>query len=264
MILFCPAMKYLFRHWDRIKKGLSGKGIFLFLDYDGTLTPITKVPKDAVMSQENRSLLEKLSCKSDCRLAIISGRALSDVKKRFGIKGIIYAGNHGLEIEGPRIRFTAPISYYIKKAISGIEKKMKFEYLRFKGVFVEDKGLTVSVHYRLADKKDFISIKNIFNKYTAPYVDNGKIRIGMGKRVFEIRPNIKWDKGRVADWLMTGHGNSIPIYIGDDITDEDAFKMLKGKGVTVFVGTAKKSNAEYYLKDTEEVTELLRRIYGTI
>lgn len=257
-------MKYLFRHWDKIKGRLKGKGLFLFLDYDGTLTPIVKTPKDAVIPVKNRTLLDRLRDKPNLRLAIISGRALSDVVKRVGIRGIIYAGNHGLEIQGPGIRFTAPMTNSIKKAVRDLNEKLKAEYSRFKGVFVEDKGLTVSVHYRLADTKDFNRISSIFNKNTAPYIESGRIRIGTGKKVFEIKPNIKWDKGDVVSWFISTHKDTVPIYLGDDITDDDAFKVLKRKGLTVFVGKPRRLNAEYYLKNTREVTGFLKQIYGAI
>ena len=87
-----------------------------------------------------------------------------------------------------------------------------------------------------------------------------------GKKVLEIRPPLAWDKGKAALWLLRkqelayGRGNVVPVYIGDDSTDEDAFEALKGRGVTVFVGPPRLSAAQYYLKQTQEVTELMKRI----
>jgi trehalose-phosphatase len=259
-------MEYLFSHWDKLKNRLSDKSIPLFLDYDGTLTPIAETPDKALISREAKDLLNKLSKKSHCSVAIISGRSLSDIKGLVGLKDIIYAGNHGLEIEGPKIKFESQVSPRLKSIIRNIYEDAVTRFSKIKGVLIEDKGLTISVHYRLVDEKDTQEFLSIFNEITDPYIVRDKIKINFGKKVYEIRPPVMWDKGKVVLWLLarqqflSGENKIFPVYIGDDITDNDAFKVLKNKGLTIFVGESNVSDASYYLKDTEEVTECLFRI----
>lgn len=108
-------MKHLFESWDKIKKDINGKYILLFLDYDGTLSPIVNTPDEAVIPRQIQSLLDRLSGDPRCKIAVISGRSLKDIKNKVGLKNIIYSGNHGMEIESPKIKFTSPVSQDIKQ-----------------------------------------------------------------------------------------------------------------------------------------------------
>jgi len=259
-------MEHLFFRLNKLKSSLKGKFIFLFLDYDGTLTPIVQSPDKAIISVKTLDVLKGLSKNPHCRVAIISGRALKDIKNKIGLEGIIYAGNHGLEIDGPKLRFKAPLSMgymAILKKIKGILKK---KLSKIRRVIIEDKGLALSVHYRLVNIKDVQAVKTIFHETVAHYIISNKIKIRPGKKVLEIRPSLEWDKGKVVLWLLArlkfalGKESSVPIYIGDDITDEDAFKALRNTGWTVFVGNPGSSCAKYYLKNTQEVAEFLEQI----
>jgi trehalose-phosphatase len=259
-------MKNLFRHWDNLKKELSDKHIMLFLDFDGTLTPILDTPDDAIIPKETSKLLKHLSKSLRCRIAIISGRALRDIKERVGLKNVIYVGNHGAEIEGPKIKFESPISPRCRATLEHIKSDLSEKLSSIKGAILEDKGLSLSLHYRLVDKKDIAQVKTILHEATILYVVRSKIKIKPGKMVLEIRLPLEWDKGRVVLWLLAKQKFAmserpfVPIYIGDDKTDEDAFKVLKNKGLTIFVGKPKPSYAQYYLKNTREVTQFLKRI----
>jgi len=259
-------VKYLFAEWDKIKDELKDKFIFLFLDYDGTLTPIVDTPAKAIISKKTKKLLHKLLKSSKCKLAIISGRSLKDIKNKIGLKDIIYVGNHGLEIEGPKIKFEISIPIKVRTTIRQIVTVLQNKLSKIKGVIVEDKNLTLSVHYRLVTSTDTSSIKKIVNEITRPYLTRGMIKINPGKKVIEIKPPIKWDKGKVVLWLLrkeqfvSGENNFFSIYFGDDITDEDAFRVLKNKGLTIFVGRPKVSSADYYLKNTKEVTKFIKQI----
>jgi len=259
-------MKYLFDRWVNLKKDIIDKYIILFLDYDGTLTPIADMPHQAIIPKETKALLTKLTRSLRVKIAIISGRSLSDIKNLVGLKDIIYAGNHGLEIEGPKIKFESRVSPRLKSIIRHIYENAVSKLSKIKGVLIEDKGLTISVHYRLINKKDVQRFLSIFNEITDPYIVRGKIKINSGKKVYEIKPPVMWDKGKVVLWLLAkqqfllGENKIFPVYIGDDVTDEDAFKVLKKKGLTIFVGGQASSEAQYYLKTTEEVTEFLRLI----
>ncbi len=259
-------MKYLFSQFSKIKELLRNKFILLLLDYDGTLTPIVETPSKAIIHKDTKGLLQKLSRSSYCKTSIISGRKLEDIKRMVGIDGIIYAGNHGLEIQGPKIKFESQVSPRVKSIICNIATDLKKQLSDIKGALVEDKGLTLSIHYRLVGKKDMPAFEKIVSKVTIPYMVSDKIKVNSGKKVYEIKPPVKLDKGKVVLWVLarqqfiSGAKNVVPIYIGDDLTDEDAFKVLKRKGLTVFVGRPGNSKADYYLKNTEEVTKFLRLI----
>ncbi|MFH1258198.1 MAG: trehalose-phosphatase [Elusimicrobiota bacterium] len=259
-------MRYLFNYWNNLKENMKDGSLYVFLDYDGTLTPLRKTPKEAVIPKETRKLLADLSKKRKCKLAIISGRALKDLKKTVGIKNIVYSGNHGLELEGRGLKFQSPISPNFKALVGRIKNGLKEEISDIKGALIEEKGFSLSLHYRLVAKNDLPLLKTIFRKNTASYLKRKQIKIESGKMVWEIRPAIKWDKGKVVLWILaqqkSGRTNKsiIPIYLGDDLTDEDAFKALKNKGLTVFVGKPRPSQAEYYLKNTQEVIKFLKQL----
>jgi trehalose-phosphatase len=259
-------MRYLFHNLERIKKSLKGKFLFLFLDCDGTLAPIADTPDKAVIPQEARILLDLLSHKNNCRIAIISGRNLADIKKRIGLKDIIYSGNHGFQIEGTKIKHELAIPAGYKEVLRRIKANLEKKLSGINGVFVEDKKLSLALHFRLVDKKQLPFVKTAFHESIALYLVRNKIKLSSGKKILEVRPPIYWDKGRAVLWLLarrqfiSGAKKVFPIYLGDDITDEDAFKALGRKGLTVFVGKTGSSGAAYYLKNTEEVIKFLRLI----
>lgn len=259
-------MDYLFSRINTIEELLRNKFILLLLDYDGTLSPIAENPKKAVISRETKDLLQSLSKSHYCKLGIISGRSLRDLKNVVGVEGLIYAGNHGLEIEGPKIKFESQVSAGTKSAIRHIVAEIKKRLSSVIGVLIEDKVLTLSIHYRLVEKKDMPIFEKIISEITNPYVAREEIVINSGKKVYEIRPSLNWDKGKVALWLfarqqfISGLRDVLPVYIGDDSTDEDAFIALNRKGLTVFVGKPGNSMADYYLKDPKEVVKFLRLI----
>ncbi len=261
-------MEHLFSHWEKIKSNFNGQHIFLFLDYDGTLTPIVSTPQAALLSEEHRSLLRRLSQAAHCRVAIISGRAVDDLRKRVGVQDIIYVGNHGFEIEESTINFESLIADWCKEVFGQIKDEFnaEFDKNKIEGVLVEDKGLTLTIHYRLVSEQNMPLLESLFNKVTAPYVAHKKIKVGTGNKVFEIRPPVEWDKGKALLWLLARekfkHADAqlFPICIGDDTTDEDAFKTLEKKGMAVLVGGERPSYAHYYLKDTGEVIQFLEEL----
>jgi trehalose 6-phosphate phosphatase len=259
-------MKYFLTAWNSLRKTLNNKNIFLFLDYDGTLVPLAETPARALITSKTEKLLKKLSRLPKFRLAIISGRSLRDVKKMVDIDGITYVGNHGLEIEGPGIKFKSAVPPGYKTILAHIKNELARNLSSFNGAFVEDKGLTLSIHYRLVGRTQLRRLKNLFHETTFSYVIGNKIRISPGKEVLEIRPPIEWDKGRVVLWLLKRwklllkDKKIVSFYIGDDVTDEDAFEALGDAGITIFVGKSKRSYAKYYLKDTDEVKKFLVQI----
>jgi len=262
-------MKYIFDVWDKVAQRLkSAEHILLLSDYDGTLTPIVDKPEWATLPPETRKLLRKLVKNRKYTVGIISGRALADLKNRIDLEGIIYVGNHGLEIEGFGSSFLEPIAAEMRPFFRILHQALLATLRGIKGVFVEDKGLTLSVHYRMVDGTEEVKVDDAFKKVTGPLYVTGQIRVTRGKKVYEIRPPVDWDKGKAIAWLIARFresvekGGVLPTYLGDDLTDEDGFKVVeKNNGISVFVGgDNSQSVARYFLQSTEEVTEFLKML----
>jgi trehalose-phosphatase len=262
-------MRYLFDVWGEVAHHLkSAEHILLLSDYDGTLTPIVDKPELATLPQGIKKLLRKLAKNRRYTVGIISGRALADLKSKVDLDGIIYAGNHGLEIEGFGSSFLEPIAEEMRPFLQLLNQALSAMLRGIKGVFVEDKGLTVSVHYRLVDDTEEGRVKDTFRKVTDTLNVMGKIKITQGKKVYEIRPPGDWDKGKAIDWLMaewrevSGKSGALPVYLGDDLTDEDAFKTIeRNHGISIFVGEGGlQSAARYFVQSPEEVAQFLKML----
>jgi trehalose 6-phosphate phosphatase len=260
-------LEHLLLAWPKVVKQLrDASRILLLLDYDGTLTPIVQRPELADLPHSVRRLLEVLVRQRRLTLAIISGRALVDIRDKVGIGNIFYAGNHGLEIEGPGISFVSPLAREFKPVLRRLYRELSQALGTIKGVLVEDKGLTLSVHYRQVAGDKSKEVKDIFERITGNAAGSGRIRITSGKKVYEIRPAVAWDKGKAVRVLIEKcgggeqKGEPLPVYIGDDLTDEDAFRVIEnyGSGISVFVGEGDSpSSARYFLQSTDEVARFL-------
>jgi len=256
-------MKSLWTDWEKIRKNLQQRPLLICLDYDGTLAAIVDHYADAVILRENKRILQKLSKQPDVVLAIVSGRKLSDVKKRVGIKDIFYIGNHGLEIVGPGITYQSFADGGTKKIFRNIKNDLVRHVKKIKGVLIQDKGLTLSVHYRRVTADDLIFLKGVFSGVLCPYRASGEISVRDGKKVFEVTPSLEWDKGKATVWLLKRLSKSkryqdlFPVFIGDDATDETAFAALQQEGLSVRVGPSQQSLAPYYLRDIDHVTRFL-------
>ena len=247
---------YLFDNMDEIKKTAFRENIFMFLDYDGILTPIVETPDKAVISDEMRSLIIKL--KEHVPVAVISGRALKDIKGRVGIEDIIYAGNHGAEIWDGRKEIISQGSEGNRRLLEEVLEKLKKEISYIKGVLIEDKGITASLHFRNVNVRQVGDVFSIFEKTANDYKDD--FRFITGKKVFEIRPVNIWNKGDAVSWIIENLGkHRFPVYIGDDTTDEDAYSILKNRGLSVSIGGS--ASADYYIQNQGEVRDFLMMLY---
>ena len=236
--------------------------LFLFFDFDGTLVPIQNNPADCSLSSRVRDQLEKIALSGSASIAILSGRSLADIKKRVRIKGIYYGGNHGLEISGPRIRFIHPeaksFKHTIDRACQSIEKATR----NFQGVFIEKKNLSFTLHYRMASKESKALVRHIFHKTISEEFAGDAFKVIKGKEVLELAPDVLWDKGRAALFILQRlNADCLPLYVGDDLTDETAFRALKKNGITIRVGSSEKTEAQYYLKGHREILQFLQTIY---
>lgn len=236
-------MQSPFVHWPAIRKQVQSAGeVALFLDYDGTLVPIAKHPSKAVLPEPTRRLLRELNAQPGIWTAIVSGRSLEDVRRMVKVDTICYVGNHGLELQGPEMSHVNPLAKKSRPLMEEIARKLQAGIRRVPGAWVEKKGLTLSVHSREVLPTDRLLVRNRFHAVLRPYQIKKQVRVTSGKEVFEVRPPVHWTKGTMVKWLLarraglSSKGTVLPVYIGDDTTDEDAFEAVGNKGITVLVG----------------------------
>jgi len=234
--------------------------LFVGLDFDGTLAPIVARPEDAALLPAAGDALRRLVERSDTDVAIVSGRGLEDVRSRVGLEGVYYAGNHGLEIHGPGLDRVHPEAESARAELGRCAEALEGALAGEPGVQVEDKGLTLSVHYRRAERE---GAGERVRQAVASSCGGG-LRVTEGKKVVEIRPDVDWDKGRATTFLLeTIEGDEVPaLFIGDDTTDEDAFRALSGRGEGVLVSESepKQTAATAFARSPGEVAELILRL----
>lgn len=235
------------------------KKLVFFLDYDGTLTPIVKRPELAVLSEDMRRVIKKLS--KTCTTAIVSGRMRQDVEKLVAIENLIYAGSHGFDIKGPNITMIEPNAEKTIPLVTKIIEELKEGLGSIEGLLIEEKKFSAAVHYRLVSEQYLSKIKTFVEDIIKK---NPSLRLMYGKKVFEILPAIDWDKGKAIRWLMQALGISWErvqvVYIGDDTTDEDAFRMIRTRGTGILVANSQKpSAADFQLSSPSEVKSLFEK-----
>ena len=244
---------------DEIIAGTGGKRPAVFLDYDGTLTPIVSHPEDAWLSDSMRQTLRSLVARVP--VAILSGRDLDDVRGRVHVDGIVYAGSHGFDIAGAGgLRRELGAAYL--SVLDAAETELREALDEIPGAQLERKRFSVAAHYRNVKENDAFRVALAVDAVAARHRELRRID---GKKVYELLPDIDWDKGKAVLWLLETlgleSGNVRPIYIGDDSTDEDAFRALEQSGVGILVSEQSRSTAaRYLLKDSAEVERLLRAL----
>lgn len=257
--------------WRRLRRECK-RSLYcvLILDYDGTLTRIVREPGEAFLSGSMRDLLGRLARQQRVRLGILSGRKLDQLRRLVRLKGIWYAGNHGLEMEfGKRtliLRQAVRASLHIQRLAGQLSKKLRV----IAGACVENKGFTLTVHYRKCRASDTAKVRQICADAVGRQEGKRRLRVVQGKKVCEIRPAIEWDKGAAVQWFL--HNLAAPgprrllVYLGDDTTDEDAFRVVrKLGGWAIRVGQSpKETDASYVVRGVNEVrrflTVLLRQL----
>jgi trehalose-phosphatase len=246
-------------HRDEIERRLAGRRAALFLDYDGTLAPIAPRPGLATLPEATRAVLRRLARRGP--VVILSGRGREDVAALVGLGELTYAGSHGFDIAGPALR--REVGEGIPERIEEATARLCPRLEGIAGVLVEPKRFSVAVHYRLADPADLPRIEDAVDAVQAQLSDLRKVN---GKKVFELRPDLEWDKGHALLWLLEelhGEGGEtvVPLYIGDDVTDEDAFRAIADRGIGILVAAEpRETAAAYSLRDTEEVRLFLETL----
>jgi alpha,alpha-trehalase len=233
----------------------------IFIDYDGTLTPIVPHPDDAILTESMRITLQRLA--NTCYLAIVSGRDLADVRERVGIDGIFYAGSHGFDISGPsdrHVKYQRGVEFL--PDLDSAENELHAGLDTVPGCLVERKRFSIAVHYRQAEKQQRPIIRRQVESTRSAHP---RLRLASGKKIFEFQPDIDWDKGKALQWLMEAlhldRALTTPLYIGDDVTDEDAFRTLRDNGIGILVTQSPRNTcARYYLRNPREVERFLNSL----
>jgi alpha,alpha-trehalase len=255
-----PALE----HTEQIVADLSQHHLALCLDYDGTLTPIVDRPEQATLSEDMRSLLARLA--ERCTLAIISGRDRQDVQDMVRLDHLIYAGSHGFDIAGPDgLHLQHEEAKRSLPDLDRAEQQLRECLANIEGVWVERKRFAIAVHARLVADKDLGGVEKAVTQMQQQLPSLRQMR---GKKVLELQPDVGWDKGQAILWLREALGldrsRSVTIYMGDDVTDEDAFRAVSEGGFGLGIRVASpisESHAHYALQDCDEVQRFLRRLF---
>jgi len=246
---------------DEIRRALESGAPMVFLDYDGTLTPIVERPDLAILSGRMRDAVRALA--ETVRVAIVSGRDRADVRRRVGLDNLFYAGSHGFDIAGPdgwNVEHSA--GGHALPDLDAARARLNEALRDVPGTLVERKRFSIAIHYRQSAEKDVEKVERIVDE---THADHPTLRKSAGKKVLELQPDVEWDKGRALKWILQTVGlagkKAVPLYIGDDVTDEDAFRAIGGDGVSIVVGAEdRRSAAQYGLRDVGEVETFLRTL----
>ena len=244
---------------------IEGSELAVFLDYDGTLTPIVDRPDLAVLSDPMRASVRRLA--GLCTVAIVSGRDREDVAGLVGLDDLAYAGSHGFDISGPGgLRIEHQEGAAFSEAVDRAARRLENALRDIEGALVEPKRFAVAVHYRQVAADDVPAVERAVADVLEAVPE---LRRTEGKKVFELRPRFDWDKGRAVLWLIEalglGRPEVLPIYLGDDTTDEDAFRALAGRGLGILVGPPEgETAADWTLKDPAAVGRFLDALADTL
>ena len=242
---------------DAIAERLEDRSLALFLDYDGTLTPIVSQPEDALLAEEMRDVLRRLA--ELCTVAVVSGRDRGDVEPLVALDDLVFAGSHGFDIKGPNLRMEHEGGRSCLPDLEAAEGELRARIEAVPGARVERKRFAIANHYRNVAENDVPQVEEAVRDVLGRHP---RLRLSSGKKVFELRPDIDWDKGRAVLWLLEAlkldDSRVLPVYIGDDVTDEDAFAALQDSGIGIAVGpNERETRASYSLADPAEVERFL-------
>ena len=247
--------------WDseaRVRARIEGKRLAVFLDYDGTLTPIVEDPTKADLGRDMRAAVAALA--REVTVGIVSGRDLEDLRSRVGLDCVFLAGSHGFDIAGPKgWRETLQKGTEFLADLDGAEKALRERVEAIEGAAVERKKFSIAVHYRRVRQEEVGRVEEAVDRVLD---EQRRLHKGRGKKVLRLQPAIDWDKGHAVDWLLErlelDRQGVLPIYLGDDVTDEDAFRSLAGRGITVAVRDGeRRTAADLALADPDDVRRFL-------
>jgi trehalose 6-phosphate phosphatase len=246
-----------------VQRLVAAANLFAFLDYDGTLSPLAPTPDAAAPLAGTAAVLQALAALPLTQVALVSGRTVADLERFLDVPGIYYVGIHGLELRVPNgtVELSDSVAV-VRSVLPTIKRKLEQALDQRPGVLIEDKGLALACHYRLASRADATAARETVMATARDYRRQGlPITVMHGHEVVEIRP-ASVNKGKTVCRLLAAQSPpALALYIGDDHTDEDAFRLLPAESVTIRVGPATvPTAARYRVADPEEVQRFLGAI----
>lgn len=239
-----------------LREGIRGAAhLLVCLDFDGTLAPIVEEPDAATMAERNRAPVEALAADPAVTTAVVTGRALTDIRQRLSLP-ITYAGNHGLELYREGELAVHPIARKRAPLVDRVSETLEAALGPIPNYRIENKRLTGTVHVRSvpgpARKLVYATVEDVVDRLAG-----GRLETSRGKRIVEFSPSVSWGKGEAVRLLERSapEGTAV-VYLGDDVTDESAFRELEPEDVGVHVGGGD-SAASCRVESPAEVTPLL-------
>ncbi|WP_236951052.1 trehalose-phosphatase [Methanobacterium subterraneum] len=260
--------KYLFDNLKHLETFKYDSSTAIVTDIDGTISEIAPTPTEALVTDSMREELVKLHRKFSL-VAVVSGRSVLNAREMVDVDGLLYVGNHGMEfLENGKISLYPEVEKYLPQMKQAGQKLQKGDLSHIDGLLFEDKGICFSVHYRLASQSENVRGKILHNIKNDP--DCEKLKISEGRQLVELKPPLSCDKGTILENIIQEYNLKKIIYLGDDITDLDAFKRLKvlenqgelrGAGVLVCSSEIPhdvKKGSSYYVNGVDEVLKFFQ------
>jgi trehalose 6-phosphate phosphatase len=240
---------------DLVARLAGTDGLVVCLDFDGTLAPVVDDPDEARIDPATRSAVASLADRPGVAVGVVSGRGLADLTGRVGIDGIAYAGNHGLELRRGDGRAVHPIAAAREQRVERVCERLRERVGDVAGFHVENKRLTATAHFRQTPAD---AVGTVVSAVERAVDRTPGLCVEPGKQIREIRPAVPWDKGDTVRLLAEDAPRGwTELYVGDDVTDEDAFRAVQPEGAGVRVGDPEGSKADYCLADRDDVPPFL-------
>jgi trehalose 6-phosphate phosphatase len=239
----------------------GARRLLLCCDFDGTLVEFQPDPAAVWLPAERRALLQRFVDHPDVSVGVVSGRRLADIRERTGLSDRAwFAGLHGLEIEGGGEHFVHPQVAEARALVQGLSRALAPRVAGKAGAFIEDKELSVAVHFRQSPPDVQAEVASAFEQLTRPAIETGRLRVMRGSSVLELLPNIPWNKGDAVRWIdervRRQSGPVLPVYLGDDVTDQDAFRELEGRGIRI-AASGRVTGGDFEVDGPAGITALL-------
>jgi len=246
------------RLWQEV---VQAPALITFLDFDGTLVELAPTPADVIFATPRKRWLQDIFSLPHCSVGVVSGRPIDELRRLIGLDEIFYVGCHGLEWAAPDgTRYMAWPNRVLVDALASLRAEMREVMQRFAGVVVEDKGISLALHYRMAERDTALAARKEFVRAVNWYQQQGvKLELLPGKEVIEAKPEGATKGDAISQIWARYTPSALPIYIGDDVTDESAFNAVGENGLSILVTEKPRATAaRLFLKNPTEVFVFLR------